>query len=887
MIYDSTAVLTLDSAGVSPPFLCGGTLLTLLLRFRRDRRLSHATIEPITDASFFRALNETVTGLPWSISDATLKTVTSHYKNCKKSRYNIPLEDGIMSNAFIQEINHQYSVVESRMDQFALGYVSLDCDELLIKSLIELILNDSTILPSAHFFIDNSDLPVTKAQLVGRNSFTLSSFLIGIIQYVCKNRIGKNIFGASTLEYWGSQTRSKERDLSNFCFGSSITHELYVYSPTVISEPPPEAVEITEPLDFDSGDPREKYLFGVWSYHRNVTIATQLGTKARFEDIYTCSDLAYKQPRKALKGQRLSNLTVPDLEKHNRLLQVVGTGGIGKSMMMRGFFLERYRAYKESGILPVLIPAKDYKRTMATLQDFILSSMKCFAKEINEKILASLLNTGKIILFMDGIDEIPYSCLDDFQEKLDNFIKLYPRITIVCSSRDVDEKLTLNGFSIFEVQKLTLSQAIELIRKVTYWDTAAKNDLIRILQETDLYEQHKEYCGIPLLLIILLITYKHTGNIPTDLFEFYKVAFETMLFLHDGTKTNFKRIFFTSLSPNTFAQYFAAFCFNAHRNHIQDFTKESFARLMNEVLDEEPVSTGATAEDFLFDALHNVCILYQGADDSYHFLHRGFLEYLTAFHICSTLDDNYEMYTDYFDYREHAWTDDGTFPMVYSMRGKDLDLNMFLPYLEKLLGFSGDVDADYWQFLLKIYPSINILAVPTPSEVEDELTGDELSEYSAFFSRSETSKESNFYLYNFFIQEKGFSHTNELDSFSWYRKTVTQFYGDYIVHNDGYEPDGYFSILDATDFTISIPDDDSFYGLRFTLSCDEVLKRAESDMDYLYDQMTSHSFPLRREFDDLRDWVRRAHEWQHRFDNVKSKKAASQKLLHFSKPKGL
>ena len=117
---------------------------------------------------------------------------------------------------------------------------------------------------------------------------------------------------------------------------------------------------------------------------------------------------------------------------------------------------------------------------------------------------------------MDGLDEIQSTIRENFDTDLEAFIKSYPGNTIVITSRPVFSFITYSKFSVFDIQELTKEQALELVQKLEFWDTAAKENFMKDL-DRHLYTSHYQFASNPLLLTIMLMTYTTFGEVPAKM----------------------------------------------------------------------------------------------------------------------------------------------------------------------------------------------------------------------------------------------------------------------------------------------------------------------------------------------------------------------------------
>ena len=394
----------------------------------------------------------------------------------------------------------------------------------------------------------------------------------------------------------------------------------------------------------------QKYLNDASVYYSTKKTLLFAEKPCPFYDLYVCNDI--KRNKLFESGESIRGVTVEKLEQEAKYIIIQGLGGIGKSMLMTHLFLSSAKQVETTGSIPLLLSLKDYKDNDSSIVDFILKSVNEYDSSISKEDIIDSLVQKRLILLLDGLDEIQSSIRDTFNQHLESLLKAYSGNTIIITSRPVHMFISYSKFTIFDIQDLTKEQALELIRKLDFWDKEGKNSFMMAL-DNNLYRTHKEFASNPLLLTIMLMTYSSFGEVPAKMHVFYSKAYETMARLHDASKGSFKRPLHTKLTPEEFAKYFAQFCARTY---------------MDEVLE--------------FDSLH-----------------------FTAVYFASEYDTNLVKVGNYFENLRNRSYTDRTFDMLYDMIPQKIERFIFLPFLEKLIsGFEKEGKDEYWEFLKTIYP---------------------------------------------------------------------------------------------------------------------------------------------------------------------------------------
>ena len=841
------------------PFLCGGTLYNLLLlASRKHIKTDSGDSIQVRDRDVMAGLIEAITGEPCSLYDNTFRKCVSEYKRCIRSSVSyLPFDDEENAKAYDNVVMHSYDQATGRMAGFIHRYIDPARKVTLVKSIIELVRDDNTIVQPQHFYVDGSVLPITKEQMSVMTAISLPEFLVGIMHFVLLKRRNQNDRGLATLEAWGVKSTGWARNYSTHSFGQSIKWDVTVAIPSVVppvkDEPPAPVITTT------ASDPFLTYLEKSVVDLSTVKTTIKSDTEPKFSDIFVCTDLS--PSANLVATTRISDATIQKIEGVANHVVIIGLGGAGKSMMLRHLFFDAAGNYKVTRKLPIFLELKRFNPE-ESFEDFICRSMRAYDKTIQPEHISTLLSEGKCCVICDAIDELPEGAFIKYQVAVDLFTKQHPDITMVMTSRPTRNALSFAHFSVWRSLGLTKQQALELIRKVTYYDTDDRDVFLKALDD-HLYEQHREYASNPLLLTIMLATYKRYRDVPTQLHLFFERAYNTLLSEHDFLKTGFRRRFYTSIDSMYYAQYFSEFCARSYDAKMLDFTAQQFCELMEPVIRRQRLTNGALPIDFLYDAVVSICIMYQEGYE-YHFIHRSFQEYFTAKFYADRIATQPELVCSYFEHYEARWEGEATFEMLYGMKPQEMELLVMLPYHERLWEKCGDAKdkESYWRFLSMMYPVISIDTRP-----EDG--------YTTFKAKS--------YLYDFFSRIKGCSHVDELKDMNWPLDIVMCCGGTLLLSAEEQEcdEDGNTISVEKTipydtfeNGDLNLENEDAIIGYRFTIRTEE-LRRDTRANPHLRKILESPDCPLLKEYREMRnltdqlreaqDSIRSSNDWFSRF----------------------
>ena len=204
----------------------------------------------------------------------------------------------------------------------------------------------------------------------------------------------------------------------------------------------------------------------------------------------------------------------------SKFLIIEGSGGIGKSTLMKHLFLSEL---KLKDYIPIFIELKDINEERhLDLEKLLLEKLNQFHNTFQEEYLDYALQSGCFLFLLDGYDELYSENQKEFFKKLDDFCDKYPENHYILSSRPYSESefIEFQRFTVLKAVPFTKEQAISLITKIEYPDEELKNKFIRDL-ESGLYDRHESFASNPLLLNIMLSTYNDYAEIPQKLHLFY------------------------------------------------------------------------------------------------------------------------------------------------------------------------------------------------------------------------------------------------------------------------------------------------------------------------------------------------------------------------------
>lgn len=329
------------------------------------------------------------------------------------------------------------------------------------------------------------------------------------------------------------------------------------------------------------------------------------------------------------------------LNMGNKII-ITGTGGIGKSMLMKHFFLD---TIKNTSYIPVLVELRglnEYPPEEICIEKYVFNILEIFGFKLEEEYYRYSLETGCYLILFDGYDEVKNANSQKVTQEIINFSNKYSDNHIILSSRQLEEFVGWSDFKEYSAMALTKEQALSLISKLDY-DQELKEKFYKQLDE-ELFERYESFASNPLLLTIMLMTFEERISIPDSKTDFYEQAFSTLFHKHDAMKKGkYKREKVSGLGYEDFKKVFSYFCFRSFFKNQYEFTEKSVLENISKAK-QKTYSYGEFKEsDYLEDMTKAVCMLvHEGLN--YRFSHRSFQEYFAAVYTTQLSDEEQKQF---------------------------------------------------------------------------------------------------------------------------------------------------------------------------------------------------------------------------------------------------
>jgi hypothetical protein len=346
------------------------------------------------------------------------------------------------------------------------------------------------------------------------------------------------------------------------------------------------------------------------------------------------------------KDKRKDGLTFANDAKY---LMVFGGPGIGKSTFLRKVGLEALKGNQgnyQHRLIPVFLELKKFKESEINIQALIEKEFEICGFPDVQKNVSKKLAEGKLLILLDGLDEVPTENRENVIGKIQDFVDQHKQNRFILSCRTAARTTNLNRFINIEVAEFDDQQIQDFIG---HWfsleadkEAETAKNCWELLTQSE-YEAAKSLAHTPLLLTFLCLTYRRTLSFPTNRSSLYERALRIFLEEWSAEKqlTSHRNLVYEGLNIDLEEGLLSEI---AYLNFVEDHLFLEKRELVKQIKIHLQQNLNAPqtldGEKVLKTIELEQGILVEQASDVYSFSHLTLQEYLTARYIVE--NDLYE-----------------------------------------------------------------------------------------------------------------------------------------------------------------------------------------------------------------------------------------------------
>lgn len=387
---------------------------------------------------------------------------------------------------------------------------------------------------------------------------------------------------------------------------------------------------------------------------RVLDMAQAIGLDAIYTDVNLLKeitgrrrlDLAQLLQHAALKDFDRLGFTQVQVERVSGLeavdrfgkLMLLGKPGAGKTT-----FMKRLATLCSAGIfqaqrVPFFILLRDFAE--ADGKPGLLAYMQqrlATLKLQNTQIAEVLLSHGRVLVLLDGLDEVRQEDGKRVLQEIQSFSNLYSSNAFVITCRIAAQEYTFQAFTDVEVADFNDTQITDFATK---WFAAKGLDKTeRFLQRLKENQRIRELAASPLLLTLLCIIFEGRTDFPANRSELYEEGVDVLLKKWDGTRSIEREQVYKNLSLKRKEDLLSQIAFTTFKQGNYFFKQKVIEQHITTYIQNlpdaqtDPKALLLDSEAILKSVEAQHGLIVERARGIYSFSHLTFHEYFTARHI--------------------------------------------------------------------------------------------------------------------------------------------------------------------------------------------------------------------------------------------------------------
>jgi predicted NACHT family NTPase len=238
-----------------------------------------------------------------------------------------------------------------------------------------------------------------------------------------------------------------------------------------------------------------------------------------------------------ISGKQMPAMSVV---KTSSKLLLLGKPGCGKTTFLQHLAIQCNRGNFAANLIPIFITLRDFVDDSKDAGAFsLLNYISCelFGNRIEEEHNSeTLLGEGRMLLLLDGLDEVPHQENKAVLKEIRRFSEKYPQNLFILTCRTAAKAFYIKGFTDIEIAAFTRSQIINFAQKwfAVFTENTSRNEMdmaVEFIKKLDSPENlpFRKLVVTPLFLHLACWVFHCQEKFPSNKAEFYKQCVELVL----------------------------------------------------------------------------------------------------------------------------------------------------------------------------------------------------------------------------------------------------------------------------------------------------------------------------------------------------------------------
>jgi predicted NACHT family NTPase len=328
------------------------------------------------------------------------------------------------------------------------------------------------------------------------------------------------------------------------------------------------------------------------------------------------------------------------IERHN-LLMILGRPGAGKTTFLKHLAMLCSVGERFAERVPVFVTLKEFADTI-NQPGLVNSIAASFAPQFGLEDCRRLLESGRGLLLLDGLDEVQEKDHDRVLKEIRDFARRYGQNIIIITCRIAAREYIFEQFTDVEVADFNPQQIEDFVTK--WFQLKNRQQATLFLERLKTSEPVQELATNPLLLTLLCLEFEEASDFPASRAELYQRGLNVLLTKWDGQRGIKRDVVYKKLSTKrkeSLLGQLAMYTFESGDYFFKHVIAEQrisqyLQNLPDASTDLEALLVDSHAVLKSIEAQHG--LLVERATGIYSFSHLTFHEYFVAKHLIERSD---------------------------------------------------------------------------------------------------------------------------------------------------------------------------------------------------------------------------------------------------------
>jgi hypothetical protein len=341
------------------------------------------------------------------------------------------------------------------------------------------------------------------------------------------------------------------------------------------------------------------------------------------EQLQACDDTLHGH-----NMERKEGITVVKQANSHRLF-ILGKPGAGKTTFLKYVTLQAVKG--ELPQTPIFVGLREWSESNKTLMEFIVEQFGICNFPKAESFIEYLLEKGKAILLLDGLDEVNNEHNHKVIKSVKDFCKKYDKTQCLITCRVAAADYSFEAFKYMEVADFTDAQ-IETFVKKWFANEPIKCDKFLTEFKQEQYRGLRELASSPLLLGMLCLAFADSMEFSTRRVDIYEDAIDALLRKWDTSRSISRDVIYHGLTHQLKKRLFNEVAYKTFSDNQYLIKEKNLADYLSFCLKKlpNPEKQDLDGEVVLkaIEAQHGIFV--ERAQKIHSFAHLTFQEYFAA-----------------------------------------------------------------------------------------------------------------------------------------------------------------------------------------------------------------------------------------------------------------